>query len=188
MLRRFSTAVKAKDRFIILNQKGTTHNNDIKEATIYIKGFLTTNEDKDDFSVWLKSHNKIKEWSKNENSVAIGYSWQTGKLESSIDHFKSLQKALGNKFSKLSPYLDFSPYKLPMTLPIPVLTIGTASLWGMYKIFKRSRLLTPLGIGIIAVQDLILIGSYLTSQYHKAKVNANEHGEILAYKIYELRM
>lgn len=148
------------------------------EVTIYIKGFLTRGETSDDFSNWKNSHlnlctSSLHGWEHH----ASGYSWQNESFKSHFDHISSILPEIKN----------LSPYRLPYTIPIPVVTVtaGAASLF--YRLLQGKKLLSPLGFVIATTQDIALIAAQLMSQYYRARSNAINHAPFLTQQIKNIK-
>lgn len=150
------------------------------QATIYIKGFLTRNEAPDDFIVWRESHlklcqNTINSW----EPYALGYRWQNQSYRSHFDHINGFLFGY-NKNQELG-------FRLPINLPVPVMTLSASSANILFKLFKGTRLFTPWGLALAAGQDIALIATQFIFQYQKAKENSFQHGLTLNHHINLLR-
>lgn len=150
------------------------------EVTVYIKGFLARGEKPEDFSRWRESHLKLCESTMHGwEPHALGYSWQNESFKSHFDHVFGILPGQGST--------EISPYRLPITIPVPIITLGAGAAAILYRMIRGAKLLTPLGFAIAASQDIALIAAQLSRQYYQARTNAVKHAPVLTQHLQELK-
>ncbi|KAI9168569.1 hypothetical protein H9P43_007942 [Blastocladiella emersonii ATCC 22665] len=124
-----------------------------RESTIYIKGFLQQGEDPKNFDEWLQSHHLLALSPKhNWDGLSFGYSWNSGALLH------------------------------PVTLPVPVATLGTVA----SRLMTLGKL-TPAGLlGSLAFDTTLNLGK-LAYQFRAASSAAEAGAPALAETLRQLR-
>jgi len=130
-------------------------------VTIYIKGFLTSNEDPRSFEQWHVSHQKLQKKYQWSNDV-YGYYWQSGSLF-------SLESSFGS-------------------IPVPMATLAAVSLRVFRYLWKGSRIVpSPAQIGFLVAQEVGVNMGVLLYQYKSALAHIDEHAHVLARNLERLR-